>query len=478
MPDPRELKALLAERARRQANATKYPDLLASSFPEQAAFVRDPSKLKAALCTRRAGKSYGSAIMMVTAAIEHPGSRIVYLTISRQKARENMQKPISDTLRRCGIKATWKQAALTFSLENGSEIILRGLNKEEDIEKLRGDHYPLVILDECGHSSFNKRLDYIVSDVIEPAVAQHDGTIVLIGTPGLYTQNLFYEVTGPKPKPGWTVHRWTWEQNTTHETGKDGNPIRICDAVARLIARKIRDNPAIVETDGYRREWRAEWVMDPASLYYRFIPERNLIPDAPKPDGYTFILGCDLGYNDATGFVVLGYHKHNTNPVIFESYKETQTDITRVAQFAKKLDQRYRFRRWVIDGASKQAVEEMRNRHRIPWEATPKGPNYKWDATRLMNDDFVQGIIKIVAKTNKEYVKELTELTISDNDPTRENPRCENHLCDAALYAWRLSLHFRATPEPEQTEPEPAETYKFFNEEPQTEALIDWVDRY
>ena len=52
------------------AAAQRAVDLLEGTFPQQRAFIEDPAKLKWALCTRRAAKSYSDGLALAKAALE------------------------------------------------------------------------------------------------------------------------------------------------------------------------------------------------------------------------------------------------------------------------------------------------------------------------------------------------------------------------------------------------------------------------
>ena len=74
-----------------------------------------------------------------------------------------------------------------------------GAETTSEIEKLRGGAYHGVIVDEC--KSFNPIvLSELVEDVIRPALADHNGKLILIGTPGRDLRGIFYEAT-QQPSP-------------------------------------------------------------------------------------------------------------------------------------------------------------------------------------------------------------------------------------------------------------------------------------
>jgi hypothetical protein len=149
----------------------------------------------------------------------------------------------------------------------------------------------------------------------------------------------------------------------------------------------------------------------------------------------------DLGYDDASAFVVAGYHPHDKTLYIIESWKRTKMDITDVANAIRQMKSKYEIVKVVIDGANKQAVEEIQKRHLIP--LVPADKTGKCDFIEIMNSEFIMARIKLNVLYNQDYIKELNTLIWDDKSLKRqEHPNCENHICDAALYAWRFTYQY------------------------------------
>lgn len=468
--DPR-IKHLLQDEAKKRAQyTTKLSDsLLSHSFEGQKTFIVDPAKRKAALCTRRSGKTWGTAIMLLDTALQFPASTCVFLSYTRVKAKDTMSRPLEHFMRLANVNFTFNTTEGKYTLENQSRIILRGADKPDEIEKLRGEGYPLAVIDECGHGNYADKLDYIVDEILEPCVAEYDGSIVLIGTPSPFIETLFYNVTGPTPtETGWSVHNWNWQHNTSSK--KKG--IRVCDEIKKTIDARLARDKTYIHSDGYRREWCAEWVMDPEKLCYRFSRDyliqrlpcklckntsENPCKDHPHTvawDEYFYILGSDMGYEDDTSFVVLAYHPNDPTLYIVESFKDTKLDFFQVcSHVTNNLHSRYKFVQYVIDGSGKQGVETMKNRFQIPWKSTNKAPNYKHDAIRQMASDFASSAIKIVEPANLKLIEEYKKLVWDPKHPAKEKSSCKNHATDAALYAFLESRHWMSkVPDPQEQE--------------------------
>ena len=119
-----------------------------------------------------------------------------------------------------------------------------------------------------------------------------------------------------------------------------------------------------------------------------------------------------------------------------------------MAERIKWYQKNYDIFKVVIDGSNKQAVEEIQKRHGIALTAADKIG--KSDFIQIMNAEFIQGKIKLSSSCSElsdEYAKLIWE---TDGDkikfPRKENANCQNHLTDAALYAWRFCYQFLASP--------------------------------
>jgi hypothetical protein len=467
--DPRIAKLLLQEKQKRESVVAKSTDLLSTSFPEQIAFIEDPAKFKAALCTRRAGKSYGAGLYLIQEALKHPRCSVLYLALTKDTARGIMVKDIIDPILEAnGLRqsTTFNKTTREYTFSNGSKLYLAGADaKPKEMEKVLGQKYALVIIDEC--ASFSQDLNELIEKLI-PAVANYDGTIALIGTPSNYTNNFYYEITKPDSSiTSWKVHQWRWRDNP-HDLA---NTTRAHD---RLIA----SNPLIQKTNSYKQHWLGEWAIDESALCYRFTQE-NLTTATKLPSDYYYVLGVDIGWNDDTAFTVMGYSFNSPVAYIVYTFKSPHLTLTQLANHAKFLNEKYHFVRWVIDagGGGKLSVEEMKKHHDIPWQATHKSPHYKFNAIQLMNADFTTHTIQVFPG-NEHLLKEYSQLVWDEHNPTQEKSSCKNHLADATLYAFLACKHYRGkTPSnPLQSTLPPPEPPRYFTPPQINEEPLSWLD--
>lgn len=429
--------ALLQEVQRRRAQDPET--YLCDLFPQQRRFVEDAARHKAALCSRRAGKTHAAIAKLVKTAQEHAGVTVVYLALTRQSAKRLAWRPLIGFNERYGLGLDFHHSDLEARLPNGSVIIIAGADDVRRIERLRGDKYKLVIIDEA--ASFRPSiLATLIREIIRPALMDLQGQLVLMGTPGAACVGPFYDATTGN-EDGWSVHRWTVLDNP-----------HIPHAADEMAAEQKRnkwadDHPILM------REWKGQWVRDLGSLVYPYDVQRNHVDRLPSlpPSGWHYILGIDFGVTDATACVVVAWHEQDPTVYVVESEQRTGVIPSEAAAWVKQLQSRYDFDRIVGDvgGLGKAFAEEMRRRHAIPVHAAQKSD--KRGAQELMAGDMKSGLVRVVGRANAELCEEWSILQWNA-DRTAEDERFANHLSDAALYAWREAKGWAAEVPPPKRE--------------------------
>lgn len=414
---------ILRELVRR--SKIKLPDLREHLFDKQKEIEADKNRFVAALCTRRAGKSHFAAAKLLISALKHERSINPYIAITRQSAKNIMLPALEELNRMYKIGCTFRHSSLTVGLPNGSEIFLVGADTANFIERLRGPKYPIAIIDEA--QSFRKHIKQLVDDVLTAAVADYNGQIFLLGTPGPTTSGYFYDATNGKH--GFSVHKW----------GVLDNPFmpNSSDFIESLLKQKgwTRNNPTFL------REWRGIWVEDLDSLVYKFRKDRNVC--AAKPEGHEWyrILGVDYGFHDHTAFAILAYSSTHPHVFIEKVFGYPELIPQRTSEIIRALLRQYKPIKIVADtgGLGKSITEEMIRRYSIPMKPAQK--TEKQTNIALMNGDFIDGRLFVLDSENDlmdQYLK------LDKDDKGLENPSAPNDLCDAVLYAYREARGYSA----------------------------------
>jgi len=421
-------KRVLLERQRRverKALSWETPN-----FPRQNEFVFDNSPLIAVQCTRRSGKSYGAGLKLFKAAYETPNVSVLYISKTRQSAKNIMVKDVLAKINReKKLSAVYNKSELSFTLPNGSVIYLLGIdNSEEEAEKLLGQKFKLVVIDEA--AVISRDLYKVIYSVLKPAVADYSGQICMISTTSDLLASFYYKVTAEN-YPGWKVMKWSAYDNPFMEK-----------QWVKEIKQLKKDNPRIYETPYFRRMYLNEWVIDQEAIIYRY--DQSNIIQSPPTDITDYILGVDLGWDDPTAFSVCGYNENKL--YVIETYKKSKMILTAVAEKIKELENKYGgFNKIVVDGAARQSIEEMRARYGINFTSAEKLG--KRDHIEMMNTELAVGRIQLLDSGSEALRAEWDNLVWDEKAKLRgrytEHPSCPNHLSDATLYAyWYAHCYF------------------------------------
>jgi len=447
-------------------------ELFDPRFPEQKIFCDDPAKHKALHCTRRAAKSYTAGLYMVETCLKYPDSNCLFIGLTRQSALDIIDKDILQVInRKHSLGMELNKASLTYTFPNGSIIRVGGVDTSEDeMNKLFGKKYKLVCVDEGSLYTVNMR--HLIYDVLGPAMADEEGTICFFGTSSNMTQGLFFDITfalGKTMEAGWSVHRWSAHQNPFINWQKQ------LDEIAK-------NRPLYMETPQFRQWYLNEWVIETDKLVYKFHPDKNLFRDLPYPQskGWSYVLSCDLGWEDDTAIVLSAYHENDPCFYVLKTFAQKHMTFDMVERKLLEFlsDKRYPCNSVIIDGANKQGVETMTMRSNILFEYADKLG--KSDHIEIMNGDLIQGKVKI-HQDEHDLIDEMMALvwqTAGDKIkyPRKEHPSLPNHRCDALLYGWFNGWHFLSTPAKKATIPGTVEYIKE-QEDLHKEAIMERIKR-
>jgi hypothetical protein len=313
----------------------------------------------------------------------------------------------------------------TITLENKSQIKLFGLDSSyKEMRKILGSKYKTVKIDEAG--SITQDLKRICYQMVAPALTDVNGRLTLLGTAENIPKTFFEAVTSGQEK-GWSIHKWTAFDNPY-----------IADKWQEHIDWIEKHNPEFKLTSEYRTHYLNEWCADDKLLIIRV--NENTVIEPVELVNPTYILGVDIGFNDACAFTLVAYHHKSPNLFVVSSHKEPELDITGTAQAIKKYLRDLPIAKVIIDGANKQGVEEIKNRHHIPLENADKTD--KASFLKILADDITRGRVKYFKGKCQTLLDEQESLQWEDATKQREDQRIPNDQNDSFLYAWRYARNY------------------------------------
>lgn len=448
--------ALLAATRRK----LQWSDVRDRSHARQDAFVCDSSRFVAAQTSRRGGKSNGLAYRFYRAMLKHPGCFCPYIALTRDSAKNIMWSALQEIDEKHKIGAKFTDSNLTVSTPNGSRLQLFGADMKNFIRRLRGIKTPGAGIDEA--QDFGSHLESLVDDVLTPAMADYEESwLALTGTPGPVLSGYFYEATALNLK-GFSVHKWTLFDNPYLPNAR---------AFVEDLKRKKAwgdEHPTLL------REYYNQWTQDLDALVFKYAREKNHYDHLPKLTH--FVIGVDLGFNDADAIAVIGWDERVKHAYLVEENITARQGITELADSLEVLIKRYDPDKVVMDtgGLGKKVAEEIRRRHQLPILAAEK--TRKFEYIELLNDAMRMG--RFFAKDSSRFADDAARVKWDYDKSTPDRMVIADHfhsdICDATLYAFREALHWLSEPEVKRPKPLTPEWYAA-QEDEHVERLEDQI---
>jgi len=415
---PRE-RAICEEIVRRRRLKKRVAEAL---HVKQRAFACDSCKRLAAQAGRRAGKSTGLAGRFFLTAIDNPTECSVFIAISAARANEI----IGTALRTIGKAIDWepkptsRAGQLYWIFPNGHKLWVAGCKNKADAEKFRGSRYAGAAVDEC--DSMRRHLQYLVEDILDPALMDLDGWLALTGTPGVTPTGYFHAITTGEDKiQSWPTYHWTALDNPF-----------LKDPAGYL--RRRREALGLSETSPtYRREWLGEWVLDLESLCYPYDAARNAIEGPLTGHDWRYVLAIDLGVVDDTAFALLAYRARDPVIRVVETRTYHNSTPSSIGLRVGEWRARYPGARIIADtgGIGKGFTAEWAARYGIFCE-----PAHKADcaAQIVLTGDLIRtGALKIHLPGCDTLARQWCVLPWNP-DRTGHDPAYEDHESDAVRY--------------------------------------------
>ena len=396
-------------------------------FPQQLAFVNDTARFKVAVTTRRAGKTVSCAADLVHTAINNLEVDCLYITLARSTAKRIVWPELKRINRQFKLGAIFNESDLTMKLPNGSNVICSGASDKTEIEKFRGQAFKKVYIDEA--QSFPSYIEELIDDVISPALMDYAGILCLIGTPGPIPSGYFYDISG---NSNWSRHSWSYWDNPfiiKKSGGKSHQEIFEEDLKRRGVG---------PENASIQREWYGKWVLDSDSLVYHYKEDKNHYDVLPNLK-WNYIMGVDLGFNDADAISVLAWTDSAKEAYLIRETITRHQGITELVDQIEQYRKEFDISKIVLDtgGLGKKISEELSRRYRI--SCLPAEKQRKAEYIELMNDALRTGSLKI--RKDSRFAQDAMKVEW-DNDkctPDKKviSKRFHSDICESVLYAWR-----------------------------------------
>jgi len=460
-----KLKKKLAESAKRFDGddlLVKAEIIASMRFGKQQDLANDPSRFIGVTCGRRSGKSTGALTIALERCLRKAYASWCIIGLTRPSIKRIYWRTLKKLNQDLALNLEFNETELTVTFTNGAILQFLGAENASEIEKIRGNAYDGVIIDECKSFSIVV-FEELIEDVIRPALSDRLGCLILIGTPGRHLGGAFFNATHfPSPlndngRPhnvrygskewakkgfGWSSHHWDARDN-------HAMPGIWLDFL------KIKEDKGWKdETPTWCREYLGLWIADHSNRVFRYDPDKcdwNESEGLPLDHEWNYVMGLDPGFDDAFGFAVLAYSTTHPDLYVVYSFKQSGLNVTAAAAMIKSIEADY----GGIDvkvgdrsGLGKMVFDELATQHDIYIERTEK--KEKDDLIELVNDDLDAGRVKI--ERSSPLAGEMVEHRWDYRSGKRvESSKTKNDACDAFVYAFRWCEHRRYRPKPIKT---------------------------
>lgn len=500
----------LADEQGKRDNAVKSNRRIADSIrkgltKKQLAVIKDTSRTKSAICPRRAGKSYTAMSYSYDTALRRPNARVVIITLTLKSAKNIYWWELQEFARRYGIEFDSFTNDLRIELDNGSHITLVGAESRAQLDKLRGSQYDLVIIDEAKSYPPTVLIE-LIDDVIDPALIDRRGTLLMIGTPGNILNGPFFEATHPGVKTPdgkkpfsksydepeqywrenphdhlwrWSRHSWTMQDNPHLDRNRQpGEP-----TAWELALQKKSNNGWADDHPTWQREYLGRWVTSESAFVYSYAalvhsdPKRvTWEPDfengnplgLPHKGPWYYVMGMDIGFEDDFALVVCAYSPYDTTMYQVYEFKDIHQDLDQIAEHVEKAKNLVggNFTAIVADtgsGGAKTLIETLNRR--FGWNIRAAEKRDKFDNIEVLNTEFHAGRCKLLRHSNLSMELQMLQWDLGAKSKEllartgklREHPDLPNHLADALLYLWRFAYNYWADERPMTADSHPDE---------------------
>lgn len=446
--------------------------ILEKTHPKQRGFVEDPSVRIAITCPRGTGKSAGVIFRLVRAMLLRPAARCVYVALSQTTARDILWAPLHVIIAKLNIPARFYEDDLRITfLHNGSQLKLLGADDRASVERLRGQPFDEVDIDEC--ASFAPPLmDYLVNQVIIPRIGERGGALCLVGTPKPVFSGPFYEVTRPGSSlsrpydqrddfegwDNWSFHHWEYED---------------CAMVPEIRANHLsalaekKRNGWSDEHPIWQREYLARWFKDDTETIFKYRPflddgkpwnqwnpERDETTGFAKlPTGFDdwiYCYGLDVGVSDPLAIEIFAYSPSDGTKTLYHVFEfqkrrmhNREIAVTLVGEDLDVVNPAglIGVTGWPdsfvgdVAGSGKMLFLDLAETYGITIDPAPRTGGDKRDSIEIFNGDLVDGRIKILRGSQLETQLASLQWVTDEKGIVKEEKGKRNDAADAAVYA-------------------------------------------
>lgn len=243
-------------------------------------------------CSRRAGKTHMLVAASLVECLRKPNTICVYIGETMELTEGLIDTAANEIVDAChlqdkrGKRFNWRR------MDNGSQILVRGLSNTKDPDQIRGNKAKIIVIDEFFHLKSNL-LEYLQREVLQPMQMDYadDYKFLCAGTPpqikGTYGEYAWKNWDVPK-------FTWTWRDNP--------HPVNV-EKRQEYVEQAIAEKGLTWDTPFVRREYNGEWAYDDDLVLYPNYKVYDPAEGIPQWPISRVFFGIDYGVSDNDAIV-------------------------------------------------------------------------------------------------------------------------------------------------------------------------------
>lgn len=366
-------------------NSYNVYQIIHTLFKQQLEVINAGNGTVLICCSRRAGKTHLLVALLLIECLRKPRTKCMYIGETMELSENLVNKAANDIIEACQLKDKHGKRLNWKKLDNGSEIMIRGLSNTKDPDQIRGQAAKVIVIDEFFHLK-SELLEYMQREVLEPMQLDYaDGyKFICAGTPPKIKGTYGEYVWKTWDVPHFT---WTWRDNP--------HPVNV-EARKAYVDKILKDKGLDWSSTFARREYNGEWAYDDDLLLYPEYHTYNPREAIPTIIPSRILFGIDYGVGDNDTIFGAVWNDDDKRGYQFWEDKFNRLDIMdrSISQLEYLCEQ--------IKSAWRTALDMFTSQGLTPREANKR---ILWDADD--NDQHLTDYININLRLNDEGYEDL-----------------------------------------------------------------------
>lgn len=267
-------------------------------------------------CSRRAGKTHMLVACLLIECMRRPNTKCIYIGETMELSEGLIDSAANEIIEKChlqdkkGKRFNWRR------MDNGSEILVRGLSNTKDPDQIRGNKAKVIVIDEFFHLK-SDLLEYLQREVLQPMQMDYadDYKFLCAGTPP-QVKNTYGEMAWKT----WEVPHftWTWRDNP--------HPVNV-EAREAYVEQVLEEKGLTWDSPFARREYLGEWAYDDDLILYPNFKVYDPQEGIPAWKISRIFFGIDYGCSDNDAIIGIAWSDDEGKGYQFFESKFNRLDI-------------------------------------------------------------------------------------------------------------------------------------------------------